>query len=146
MRTLLILIAVIAVAYVWYAKRKAATRSGAMHTGAKHKKTTKTSTTNTPTNKSSTTKFTPARQYKCVVIKAGLIACKQAEAMRDQRMLRDEAPVLPLAGCHIGECECKFLRYDDRRNDERRNDLYVSRSIFGGELDKREKTERRQKT
>lgn len=131
MRTLLILAAVLAAAYVWYAKRKAATR-----TGVKHKKTAKTSAT----------KFTPARQYKCVVIKAGLIACKQAEAMRDQRLLRDEAPVLPLAGCHIGECECKFLRYDDRRTDERRNDLYISRSIFGGELDKREKTERRQKT
>ena len=136
MRTVLILAAVLAVAYVWYAKRKVATRSGAMHTGVKHKKTTKTSAT----------QFTPARQYKCVVIKAGLIACKQAEAMRDQRLLRDEAPVLPLAGCHIGECACKFLRYDDRRTDERRNDLYVSRSIFGGELDKREKTERRQKT
>lgn len=141
MRTVLILAAVLAVAYVWYAKRKAATRSG-----VKHKKTTTKMSANKTSNKTSSTKFTPARQYKCVVIKAGLIACKQAEAMRDQRMLRDEAPVLPLAGCHIGECECKFLRYDDRRTDERRNDLYVSRSIFGGELDKREKTERRQKT
>jgi hypothetical protein len=126
MKIVLLLAAVVLIAWVFYSKRKPLV-------------STKT-TAKTPLNASTTT------QYKCVVIEPGLVACKQAEAMKDKKILRDHAPVLPLAGCHLGQCDCKFIRYDDRRTDERRNESYVARSVYVDDHDKRAKTERRKKT
>lgn len=125
MKIILLLAVVAAVAYVWHTKRKPVAR---IKTTAK-----------TPLNATTT-------QYKCVVIEPGLVACKQAEAMKDKKILRDDAPVLPLAGCHLGQCDCKFIRYDDRRTDERRGESYVARSVYVDNQDKRSKTERRKKT
>lgn len=125
MKIVLLLAAVALIAWVLNAKRKPSVPAK--------------TTAKTPFNATTT-------QYKCVVIEPGLVACKQAEAMKDKKILRNDAPVLPLAGCHLGQCDCKFIRYDDRRTDERRGESYVARSVYVDNQDKRAHSDRRKKT
>ena len=49
------------------------------------------------------------------------IACEAAKALENVRFLTDEAPMLPLSGCcNPAGCRCKYLHYDDRRTEARR--------------------------
>lgn len=47
--------------------------------------------------------------------------CAAVKAIAGQRLLVDRAPPLPLAGCDLGGCQCRYQRYDDRRTDLRRD-------------------------
>jgi len=47
--------------------------------------------------------------------------CAAVKAIAGQRLLVDRAPPLPLAGCDLGDCQCRYQRYDDRRTDLRRD-------------------------
>lgn len=63
----------------------------------------------------------PGLRYHCVAIIAGGHACEAAAAMKDQRILSAEAPLLPLAACdQPGECVCSYRKFDDRRVGPRR--------------------------
>ena len=47
--------------------------------------------------------------------------CDAVKAITEQRYLLDEAPMLPLAECNRGgQCKCKYKRWDDRRQEDRR--------------------------
>lgn len=59
----------------------------------------------------------PRPTHRCVVIEPGLIACKAIRAYAGQRVLMDKAPILPVQGCDVKQCECRFLRYSDRRTE-----------------------------
>ena len=72
--------------------------------------------------------------YACVEIKMRMDHCDAVEAYAGQRLLTGEAPWLPLSDCDNAKCRCKFIRYDDRRADQRRDvDIGISRREFTGE-------------
>jgi len=41
--------------------------------------------------------------------------------LETRRFLSSEAPLLPLAGCTVESCQCRYVHYEDRRERDRRN-------------------------
>ncbi len=58
--------------------------------------------------------------YRCVKIEVGAQACQHVQVMQAKPILVNDAPRLPLPDCHTAQCECKFIRFDDRRSGEDR--------------------------
>ncbi len=58
--------------------------------------------------------------YRCVKIEAGSTACQHIQVLVAKPILVDDAPRLPLLDCSVAQCDCKFIRYDDRRSGEDR--------------------------
>lgn len=71
------------------------------------------------------------KAFRSVIIKQGGNACQAAKNHGDTPMLMNEAPALPLPACNQKNCQCKFLKYDDRRRDNRRTSLHVARQQIG---------------
>jgi hypothetical protein len=72
--------------------------------------------------------------YHAVEVVPGRHACAAALALRDRRFLSREAPTLPLTGCSVGECTCRYQHHDDRRFRVRRaRDLVVAIDGYEGE-------------
>ena len=46
--------------------------------------------------------------------------CAAAIALDGQRFLANRSPALPLVGCTKKRCDCSFVKYSDRRTDDRR--------------------------
>lgn len=61
------------------------------------------------------------RHYHSVVIAPGEKCCATVRALTGVRFLGQEAPLLPLAKCDAGECRCRYVHFEDRREDDRRN-------------------------
>jgi hypothetical protein len=53
--------------------------------------------------------------YHAVVVTAGHPSCEAAKQLATVRFLKREAPSLPLAGCYVRPCECRYSHYADRR-------------------------------
>jgi len=65
--------------------------------------------------------------YHAVAVVPGRHACAAANAIRDRRFLSREAPALPLTGCSVADCSCRYEHHDDRRHRVRRaRDLAVA--------------------
>jgi hypothetical protein len=74
-----------------------------------------------------------ARYYHAVAIVPKVSSCPEAKARGGIRYLSREAPVLPLPDCPWPErCHCRFEKFDDRRQDDRR-DIASSGRWFAGE-------------
>jgi hypothetical protein len=58
--------------------------------------------------------------YHCVAVKPGWFACGAVNQLGEARFLSDEAPHLPLPGCNLKHCECRYRHFQDRRAEERR--------------------------
>ena len=56
--------------------------------------------------------------YHAVSVTCGPDACKEALALAGKRILSDEISHFPLPDCTSGNCQCKFVHYDDRRGAE----------------------------
>ena len=63
-----------------------------------------------------------SRQFRAVTIKPDSRGCcEAARAINGNLYLLDEAPLLPLDTCdRAAECKCKYEKWDDRRQDDRR--------------------------
>lgn len=60
-------------------------------------------------------------KYQAISIFRGIDACATARKFSDHRFLAREAPALPLTACTMPEnCECKYLKFRDRRAEPRR--------------------------
>lgn len=82
--------------------------------------------------------------HRCVVIEPGLLSCQAIGAYVTKPILMDQAPILPVQGCDAQKCECKFLRYDDRRMGVRRDKIKAANHIISAtDQNKRSKKERR---
>ena len=68
--------------------------------------------------KSSDTEET--NKYHCVSIKTRRGACKAVLELEGKRFLSDEAPMFPLEKCDASRCKCRYVHYDDRRQENRR--------------------------
>lgn len=66
--------------------------------------------------------------YRAVAIVADLEGgCTACTKQRGTRYLMNAAPSLPLKGCDAAECRCRYVRYQDRREEVRRDsDIGIS--------------------
>ena len=53
--------------------------------------------------------------YHAVCVTAGHPSCVAAKQLATLRFLTGQAPSLPLAGCDVRPCECRYSHYADRR-------------------------------
>jgi len=65
--------------------------------------------------------------------------CQTAIELADTRFLLAEAPTLPLPDCNSSACRCFYVRYVDRRSEERRasHDLHEAVCQVSGISDRR---------
>ena len=68
-------------------------------------------------------------KYHCITITCGDNACEAVKRLEGKRFLSAEAPVLRLRECTAESCQCRYVHYDDRREEERRNPYGRYRSI-----------------
>ena len=88
-----------------------------------------------------------ARDFRAVCIKPGLEVCsKQAQRLQKQRFLMRDAPPLPLPTCEAAKCECRYVKFADRRVGPRRGDDYGISNTFVRERERRNKSLGRRKT
>lgn len=75
-----------------------------------------------------------ANLHHAVAVVPGHDACPEARALRGQRFLSREAPVLPLTSCGNAQCTCRYEHHEDRRKGGRRaRDLAVAIDGYEGE-------------
>ena len=75
-----------------------------------------------------------ARPFQAIAIYRGVKACAMAQKFSEHRFLARDAPSIPLAGCTMSEsCECRYLKYKDRRSGERRLVDFAARFYSGKE-------------
>lgn len=85
------------------------------------------------------------KPYAAVKVKSRLDACANAIQMRDQILLASEVPSLPLAGCDASTCACRYVHYDDRRDEEDRRSPYQgNHGIMVGAAEDQRANDRRQ--
>lgn len=64
----------------------------------------------------------PTHPYHCVAIRYRDGACAAVQRLSGQRFLSKDAPAIPLPACDAASCRCRYVHFEDRRqNDERRN-------------------------
>lgn len=67
--------------------------------------------------------------------------CEAAMALDGQRFLPAEAPGIPVPGCDRPSCSCRYVRHDDRRQEDERRFAF---GTFGGLIPRAGGTERRE--
>ena len=86
-------------------------------------------------------------RYHAVSIKVTGSACRAAKDLTGQRFLSTEAPLLPLPGCTMTECNCRFVHHKDRRSGKDRRSPFSPAGFGGGtgrfEADQRQGKDRR---
>lgn len=88
----------------------------------------------------------PTHPYHCVAIRYRDGACPAVQRLSGQRFLSKEAPPIPLPACNAASCRCRYVHFEDRRqNDERRNPQPALIHVGGyGGAERRSGGERRQ--
>ncbi len=71
-------------------------------------------------------------EFHAVSIRFESNACKAAREMEGRRFLSTAAPRLPLPGCDVLECNCRFLHHKDRRTGRDRRSPFGPGGIGGG--------------
>jgi hypothetical protein len=86
-----------------------------------------------------------AKKYRAVGVRHKLDACRAVLAFEHKRFLAEEAPHFPVRGCDAKVCQCQYIYYPDRRDEERRSPFGAARNWApAGEGDRREHRDRRQ--
>ena len=97
---------------------------------------------------SSATQKPGSSQYHAVSIRVDSRACRSAKEMVGRRFLATAAPKLPLPGCELIDCECKFLHHQDRRANLDRRSPFAAGRLGGAtgtfESEQRKGSDRRQ--
>jgi hypothetical protein len=88
------------------------------------------------------TKFENSK-YRCAIIETGLFTCRAVKKIANQPILLDYAPVLPLPTCDISQCDCKYIRRNDRRQDERRTPYPTMANTVSSATENRSYSDRR---
>lgn len=81
--------------------------------------------------------------FHAVTVKYRKDACDAVRQLEAKRFLAKEAPRLPLPDCTAKNCGCRFVHYDDRRdNEDRREGL---RGAQSANVQRRSQQDRRRK-
>jgi hypothetical protein len=59
-------------------------------------------------------------KYHSVAIACRTRSCEAVQQLKGKRFLSTEAPALPVQGCAADSCQCRYVHFDDRRDDDRR--------------------------
>ena len=54
-------------------------------------------------------------RWRAVRIAPGLICCAAVREHDEQVFLSSESPTLPIDGCDVADCRCKYIHLEDRR-------------------------------
>jgi hypothetical protein len=57
----------------------------------------------------------PSARWRAVRIAPGLICCAAVREHDEQVFLSSESPVLPIDGCDVADCRCRYIHLEDRR-------------------------------
>ena len=68
-------------------------------------------------------------EFHAVSIRTGKRSCDAVKKFDGQRILASDAPRLPLPGCDIAHCECKYVHFKDRRTGKDRRSPFGSGGI-----------------
>jgi hypothetical protein len=111
-----------------------------------HHKRKQQKTNESPSLASRRRALNPETQFRCVEIRTSSTACLAARNYKGQKFLMEQAPVLPLNACTNHRCDCRFVRYSDRRANDRRATLAIANQIIGNGQLNAEKNDRRKYT
>lgn len=78
------------------------------------------------------TKLTDTSSFHGVSIKTAGQACAAAGELSGKRFLSNAAPRLPLPGCDVQECQCRFVHHKDRRNGKERRSPFAPGGFGAG--------------
>ena len=85
--------------------------------------------------------------FQAVAVSPGLTSgCSGVKALKGRRFLVRNAPELPLPGCGLSSCQCRYVKYDDRRQEPRRDSEYGIGSTFVRDVERRAKRRGRRST
>ncbi|MDR2014815.1 MAG: hypothetical protein LBP99_04235 [Azoarcus sp.] len=87
----------------------------------------------------------PLRAYKFRAVELQICddPCESSLAIAGKRLLKSEAPPLPLERCPHKKCLCTYIQYDDRRFTQRRAESSPYGRVTGWQLrDERRKAMR----
>lgn len=71
------------------------------------------------------------RTFHAVSILPARPSCKLVKRYTNTRYLTSDAPRLPLAGCRVQPCRCRYAHYQDRREEDRRNPFGIDHVPIG---------------
>lgn len=84
------------------------------------------------------------KTYPAVGIRHNLLACKAVQKYYDQRFLANDAPALPVPGCNVRPCPCRYTHYSDRRaGEDRRTYFGIRRNLIAHMGGERRRNDRR---
>jgi len=87
----------------------------------------------------------PTPLYRGVSIKPQQDSCAGARQIAGKRFLACAAPLLPIDNCDSSACRCRYARFDDRRQDQRRGWNAIQQGFAAGPTadDRRNGSDRR---
>ena len=92
-------------------------------------------------------KLTDTSPFHAVSIKTTEKACVAAGEISGKRFLSSAAPRLPLPGCDVRDCQCRFVHHKDRRNGKDRRSPFAPGGFGAGTgsfpKERRERLDRR---
>jgi hypothetical protein len=68
------------------------------------------------------------RPYRAASVLVQGCACNGAKAIRGKRYLIADVPIIPLPECNQSQCQCRYVRHEDRRKKDERRALYSLQS------------------
>jgi hypothetical protein len=71
----------------------------------------------------------PAHHYRAVAVRHSLLSCQAVNRLDGKRFLATEAPSLPVKGCDVWPCRCRYEYLADRRQEERRSLYGIQRNL-----------------
>ena len=81
-------------------------------------------------------------KYRSVRVHYEQDACYAVKKLKDKPFLWQNAPMLPLAGCTVKQCLCKYVHLEDRREEHRRTPV-VRFFVDSSDADRRTSADRR---
>jgi hypothetical protein len=90
----------------------------------------------------------PKNNYHAVSVVPCEKSCNAASRASKETFLSTDLPRLPLASCDkILDCQCRFIHYDDRRqNEDRRSGSIVLQNTFAGKENRKQQKRDRRKS
>jgi hypothetical protein len=80
-------------------------------------------------------------RFAAVAIRPGLMCCKFVRRYTNRKMLEKDAPTLPVAGCDELQCQCRFVKFTDRRDTQERRLPYAAESSSRLSVDRERRTQ-----
>lgn len=94
-------------------------------------------------NQQSNMQSARVKTYPAVGIRYNLLACNAVQPLYGKRFLATEAPALPVAGCNVRPCPCRYIHFADRRAEDRRAQYGIRKSLIAGSGTERRRSDRR---